>query len=195
MAYDLTDLVTVEQLRAAMLKTRTVYDSKISAVFTPKGTIAFAALTAALLIESNLGNVYNVSDAFTTTSDFIEGTGKKHSAGSNVAIVEATAATYKETADTTAQSGKTYYSDNTGTIAFPVPTAGETLSGTYYEVDSPATYKFDVMPGDLSNLQELAVPSAAGNIALLNANGQVIDSTIAVATNVEVNEMLNEVYA
>ena len=51
------------------------------------------------------------------------------------------------------------------------------------------------MPGDTSNFQTLAVPTAAQNIALLDANGQVIDSEIAVATDSEVNEMLNGVFA
>ena len=31
--------------------------------------------------------MYNVSDAFTTTADFVEGAGKKHPAGTNVACV------------------------------------------------------------------------------------------------------------
>lgn len=50
-----------------------------------KGSIAFANLPS--LAAANLNNLYNVSDAFTTTSDFVEGAGKAYPAGSNVAIV------------------------------------------------------------------------------------------------------------
>lgn len=51
----------------------------------PKGSIPFASLppnTAA-----NLNNMYNITDSFTTTADFIEGAGHAHPAGTNVAIV------------------------------------------------------------------------------------------------------------
>lgn len=51
-----------------------------------KGSIAFSELTSALLVADNVGNVYNITNAFTTTADFIEGAGKKHTAGTNVAI-------------------------------------------------------------------------------------------------------------
>ena len=65
----------------------------------------------------------------------------------------------------------------------------------WYEETTPATYKFDVHAGDLSNLQTLAEPTAAGNVALLDANGQVTDSTVAIATDAEVDEMLDEIWA
>ena len=199
MAFETSSLVTVGQLQAAMNKTKTVFDGKISMVFKPKGTVTFSELTQnsnEKLIATNLGNVYNISDAFTTTAAFIEGAGKLHTAGSNVAIIEATAATYKLTEDSTAASGKTYFVDNSGTPVFPVPDVGDDISSAgYYEVDAAATYKFDVMPGDTTNFQTLAVPTAANNIALLDENGQVTDSQIAVATDSEVNEMLNGVFA
>ena len=199
MAFETSSLVTVGQLQAAMSKTKNVFDSKISMVFKPKGTVTFADLTQndnEKLVAANLGNVYNISDAFTTTAAFVEGAGKSHTAGSNVAIVEATAATYKLTEDSTAASGKTYFVDNSGTPVFPAPEVGDDISSSsYYEIDDAATYKFDVMPGDTSNFQTLAIPTAANNIALLDANGQVTDSTITVATDSEVNEMLNGVFA
>lgn len=51
----------------------------------PKGSVAFANLPA--LAAANLNNVYNVTDAFTTTADFVEGAGKDYPAGTNVAII------------------------------------------------------------------------------------------------------------
>lgn len=60
--------------------------SAISSVYTPKGSSAFASLpTPAAGLE---GDVYNVSDAFTTTDSFVEGAGKKYPAGTNVVVVK-----------------------------------------------------------------------------------------------------------
>lgn len=70
--------------------TKTEVDSKvgaaISSVYKPAGSCAFASLPA--LAAGVLGNVYNVTDAFTTTSDFVEGSGKGYPAGTNVMVVD-----------------------------------------------------------------------------------------------------------
>ncbi len=71
---------------------KTEIDGKISSVYKPAGSVAFADLPAAG--EANLGKVYNVTTAFTTTADFVEGAGKKHHAGTNVAIVSTGEGTY-----------------------------------------------------------------------------------------------------
>lgn len=67
--------------------------SAISGVYTPKGTIAFASLPTAS--AGNLGWVYNISDAFTTTAAFVEGAGKSYGAGTNVVCVDAGSGTYQ----------------------------------------------------------------------------------------------------
>lgn len=61
-------------------------DGKISSVYKPGGSVAFAALPTA--DEEHLGLVYNVTDKFTATADFLEGAGGKHPAGTNVVIVK-----------------------------------------------------------------------------------------------------------
>lgn len=202
MAYDLNDLVNVKQLKksaqkaadkAAALEEK--INNTLTGVYKAKGSLAFASLTSALLVGANLGNVYNITDAFVTTEDFIEGAGKKHTAGTNVAIVEATAAVYTASSDTSVDAGKTYYVSRNGGYAVVTPAGNEDPSDEgWFELTTPATYKFDVHAGDLSNLQVLAVPTAANNIALLNASGQVTDSTVAIAEDSEVDEMLAEVY-
>jgi hypothetical protein len=68
-------------------------DNKLGSTYKPKGSIAFASLPS--LIAENEGNVYNITDAFTTTSDFVEGAGKNYPAGTNVVIVNTTGTTYK----------------------------------------------------------------------------------------------------
>lgn len=50
-----------------------------------KGTVAFASLPAQLT-ASMTGYTYNVSDAFTTDSRFVEGVGKKYPAGTDVSV-------------------------------------------------------------------------------------------------------------
>ena len=76
---------------------KTLVDEKIAAavssVYRPAGSVAFAGLPA--LTKANLGKMYNITDAFTTTDSFIEGAGKQYPAGTNVAVVEASAGVYK----------------------------------------------------------------------------------------------------
>jgi hypothetical protein len=40
-----------------------------------------------LLTSANEGNVYNVSEEFTTTTNFVEGAGKTYPAGTNIVVV------------------------------------------------------------------------------------------------------------
>ena len=63
----------------------TAVESAVVGALKPKGSVAFANLPA--LTASNLNNMYNVSDGFTTTADFVEGAGVSYPAGTNVAIV------------------------------------------------------------------------------------------------------------
>lgn len=66
--------------------TKTEIDSKISSVYKPAGSVAFASLPTPA--AGVLGNVYNVTDAFTTTASFIEGAGSKYPTGTNVVVVQ-----------------------------------------------------------------------------------------------------------
>lgn len=79
--YGITDAYTMAQI-----------DAKISSVYKPAGSVTFATLPTAS--ADVLGNVYNVTDAFTTTAAFVEGSGKKHPAGTNVVVVSTGADTY-----------------------------------------------------------------------------------------------------
>ena len=67
---------------------KTAIDSAISRVYKPAGNKTCAQLTSALLVKANLGNVYNMTDSGTTTSDFVEGAGKTIELGDNVAVVD-----------------------------------------------------------------------------------------------------------
>lgn len=56
-----------------------------TAAVKPKGSVAFADLPTPT--KTALGDMYNVTDAFTTTASFTEGSGKSYPAGSNVVCV------------------------------------------------------------------------------------------------------------
>ena len=60
-------------------------EAAVTGALKPKGSVAFANLPQ--LTAANLNNMYNVTDAFTTTSDFVEGAGVSYPAGTNVAII------------------------------------------------------------------------------------------------------------
>ena len=59
--------------------------AQISSTYQPGGSVAFASLPA--LSADKLGFVYNVTDAFTTNANFVEGAGKSFPAGTDVAII------------------------------------------------------------------------------------------------------------
>lgn len=60
-------------------------ESAVVGALKPKGSIPFASLPA--LTAANLNNMYDITDAFTTTADFVGGAGKNYPAGTNVAII------------------------------------------------------------------------------------------------------------
>lgn len=109
----------------------------------PSGSVAFANLPA--LGSSVLNNLYNVTDAFTTTADFVEGAGKDYPAGTNVAIINigtAQSPTYKYDAmtgviDTSSFATKTevngLISSTTGTINTSSTSATVAYTGTLLE--------------------------------------------------------------
>lgn len=59
----------------------------------PKGSVAFASLPAPS--AANVGHMYNVTDAFTTTAAWVEGAGKNYPAHTNVYVVNPSGTTYK----------------------------------------------------------------------------------------------------
>ena len=75
----------IDSLEAAVY-TKAQVDALVSATYKAAGTVTFQNLPA--LSAANLGKVVNVSDSFTTTSNFVEGAGKTHPGGTNVAIVD-----------------------------------------------------------------------------------------------------------
>ncbi len=84
---------TDDQLDATKTELQAEINSKISTAYKVKGSSAFASLPALSATEE--GNVYNLTDEFTTTDDFVEGKGKKYPVGTNVVCVEVSEGVFK----------------------------------------------------------------------------------------------------
>lgn len=72
--------------------TKLQVDGKLSAVYKPAGNTLFANLPTPS--ASNLGNVYNMTDAFTTDSRFIDSEPTQYPIGTNVVVVQVESAYY-----------------------------------------------------------------------------------------------------
>lgn len=168
--YGITDAYTKEELNA-----------KISAVYKPAGSVAFADLPA--LAEGVLGNVYNVTNAFTTTDSFVEGAGNKYPKGTNVVVVK---------------PGEDY--------KFDVLAGFVDLSGKVDKEDGKGLSAND-FTNDLKAKLD-AIAEGATKVEASETNGNIkingTETTVytepsdvvhgAVATDGEVTEMLNEVF-
>jgi hypothetical protein len=62
-------------------------ESRVSSTLKYQGTITYGALISKLTVD-NVNKVWNVVDAFVTSSNFIEGEGNMIAAGTNVAVVD-----------------------------------------------------------------------------------------------------------
>ena len=166
-------------------QTESQVDAKISAsvagALQPAGSIAFADLPAAA--AANCNKIYNITDAFTTTSDFVEGSGKSYPAGTNVAIINVG----------TAQSPSYKYDTYTGTFdfsGFSEKVSGAT-SGNFAGLDSNGNLTdsgkkaadFAAAGHTHSDKADKVSGATTGNLAGLDANGNLTDSGVA-ASNV-----------
>lgn len=69
--------------------------TKVASTYKPAGSINAEAVSKFTPAEQYLGNVYNVSEQFDTTANFIEGAGKTYPAGTNIVVVKAVDDSYK----------------------------------------------------------------------------------------------------
>ena len=194
MAYDPNSAILIKQYEKAHARLQTdianlreEVSNTITSVYKAAGSLPFASLTSELLVKANEGKVYNITDAFTSTADFVEGAGKKYTAGTNVVIIETTTAVFSVSSDSTVDAEKTY------SVVTPAGNEDPATEG-WYELTTPAVYKFDVHAGDLSNMMTLTVPAKPNSIPVLNEHGQVVDSGIRIATDEEFDEMLAGLY-
>lgn len=158
-------------------------DSVVSSTYKASGSIYFSELPE--LSSTLVGNVYNMKDSFTTTSDFYEGAGESYPAGTNVSIIQVDEDTYYEeevesgvnpheiglyeydsstnryilTEDTSPVSGKTYYTKHTTT-------------NLYYDVMAAAIDTSDfVKYTDIATNSKLGICKPDGNSIKMNDRG------------------------
>lgn len=72
--------------------TKTEVDGKLSSVYKPAGNILFANLPTPS--ATNLGKVYNVTDAFTTDERFIDSEPTQYPIGTNVVVIQVESSYY-----------------------------------------------------------------------------------------------------
>ena len=83
-----------EQGYATTTNVNALISAAVSGAYKAKGSSAFASLPA--LSAATVGDVYNVSDAFLTTADFVEGAGQSYGAGTNIVCVDSDGAGTKK---------------------------------------------------------------------------------------------------
>lgn len=143
-------------------------NAKVASTYKAGGTKASVAELPELE-EENEGFVYNMSAAFTTTADFVEGAGKRHPAGANVAIVKVgTAYKYDVLAGFVDLSG--YAEKVSGATAGNF--AALDANGNLTDSGKKASDFIE----DISGKADKVASATNGNFAGLDANGNLTDS-------------------
>ena len=76
-----------EQNYATTSNVNSLISAAVAGAYKAKGSVAFESLPA--IDTATVGDVYNVTNQFSTTENFMEGTGKMYPAGTNVVCVDA----------------------------------------------------------------------------------------------------------
>lgn len=162
--------------------TKDEINAKISAVYKPAGSVAFASLPA--LSADVLGNVYNVTDAFITTANFVEGAGSQYHKGTNVVVVKV---------------GDVY--------KFDVLSGFVDLSGKVDKEEGKGLSANDFtdvlktkLDGIIAGATKVEASATNGNVKINGSEITVYTEPTdvvhgAIASDTEVTEMLNEVFA
>jgi hypothetical protein len=164
---------TVEAALAELLGKINALPSSI----VPKGTKAFAGLTPATdLAAANVGFMWNISDAFTTTADFAEGAGHSIPAGANVYVANVgTAETpdykydiFQGMYDLSGYALKSEMSITDGT--------GADADKTTIQLKNGLSKQVLIAHQDITGKADKVSGATAGNFAGLDANGNLVDS-------------------
>lgn len=167
------EALTVEAALAELLGKIQALPSSI----VPKGTKAFAGLDPTTdLVAANVGFMYNISDAFETTADFVEGAGHAIPAGANVYIANPSTGVYKYDIfqgmyDLSGYALKSEMSITDGT--------GTDADKTTIQLKSGLSKQVLIAHQDISGKADKDTSAVTGNIAKFDANGNPVDSDIA----------------
>ena len=148
--------------------------SSLPSAIVPKGTKTFAQLVPSTdLAAANVGFMWNISDAFTTTADFVEGAGVSIPAGANVYVANPSTGVYKYDIfqgmyDLSGYALKSEMSVTPGEGANADKTTIQLKTGTSATVLT--THQ------DISGKADKVASATEGNFAGLDSNGNLVDS-------------------
>lgn len=170
--------LSAETVEAALAELLGKINALPSAIV-PKGSKAFAGLTPATdLAAANLGFMWNITDAFTTTADFAEGAGNAIPAGANVYVANvgtAEAPSYKYDIFQGMYDLSGYALKSEMSIS---DVANDSTKKTI-QLKSGLSQDVVVAHQDITGKADKDTSATAGNIAKFDANGNPIDSGIA----------------
>lgn len=185
--------------------------AQIGSVYKPAGSVAFESLPTPG--EDNVGNVYNVTDKFTTDEKFVEDEGKEYPAGTNVVVVSVSEeykfdvlsgfvdlTSYATTAQMNASLAEKLGKEESAASAkkLDTTTAGEAIKPVYFadgvpvecahklEKDVPADAKFtDTTYEDASSME-------AG---LMSTKDKEKLDGMEIASDEEVTSMITQIFS
>ena len=180
--YGITDAYTKTEVDNAIAESA-------ASVCKPGGSLTETQIVSGLLVAGNLGKVYNVTEDFTTTADFVEGAGKDLPAGTNIQVIDA---------DTTGSSPSYKFDVYAGAYGVATQSGNGLMSSTDKTKLDNADVTADTGTGavSVSNHQisvDAASPStsgvggAAGTMSA--ADKEKLDD-ISIATAQQVNDMI-----
>ena len=167
--------LSAETVEAALAELLGKINALPSAIV-PKGSKAFAGLTPATdLAAANVGFMWNITDAFTTTADFAEGAGHSIPAGANVYVANVgTAETPSYKYDIFQGmydlSGYALKSEMAVT-----PGTGSDADKTTIQLKSGLTATVLTAHQDITGKADKDTDAVGGNFAIFDANGNPVD--------------------
>lgn len=171
--------LNAETVEAALAELLGKINALPSAII-PKGSKAFASLAPSTdLAAANLGFMWNITDAFTTTSDFAEGAGHSIPAGANVYVANVGTAAepsykydiFQGMYDLSGYALKSEMSVTAGT--------GDDADKTTIQLKSGTSATVLTAHQDISGKADKVSGATAGNLAKLDSNGNLVDAGIA----------------
>ena len=151
----LTNFVSYSDATSILTKVGQKF-SALGSVYTNRGSVTFANLPETLTAAMD-GYVYNVTDDFTTDSRFIDGTGKKCKAGTNVSIVNVGT---KQSPEMKFDVNGAFF--NTSDLENKIDTAAASLSNSLAdEFDSEEPYAVDAIVMHENQLYKFKVAHTA----------------------------------
>ena len=165
--------LTAETVEAALAELLGKINALPSAII-PKGSKAFASLAPSTdLAAANLGFMWNITDAFTTTADFAEGAGHSIPAGANVYVANVGTAAepvykydiFQGMYDLSGYALKSEMSITDGT--------GTDADKTTIQLKSGLSQQVLIAHQDISGKADKVASATSGHLAGLDGNGNL----------------------